>query len=64
MAELRSITATQDEKQRMMEILQRLHQEEVEGSGGSSSDEDESGDEGGLSEATLHRLLAKVGARG
>ena len=70
MAELHSITADQDDKRRMLEILQRLHQQEVEGGGsdsegGGSGGGDEEGDEGqaGLSDQTLHRLLAKVRRR-
>lgn len=54
----------------MLDILQRLHQQEVEEGGSGGSDEEEQGgggsggdDEegGGLSDQTLHRLLAKVG---
>lgn len=69
-SELRNTSAGEDERQRMLEILQRLHQQEVEegGSGGSDDDGEEgggSGDDdeegGGLSSQTLHRLLAKVG---
>lgn len=62
--ELRSITARQDERQRMLEILQRLHQQELEGSGSSGDEGGEEGEgeeeAGGLSAATLHRLFAKV----
>lgn len=50
----------------MLEILQRMHQQELGGggSGASSGDEggEESEEEGGLSAQTLHRLLAKVRA--
>jgi hypothetical protein len=70
-SELRNTSAGEDERQRMLEILQRLHQQEVEegGSGGGCDDDAEEGggsgeedDEGGggLSSQTLHRLLAKV----
>lgn len=66
MSELRSISAGEDERQRMLEILQRMHQQELGGggSGASSGDEggEESEEEGGLSAQTLHRLLAKVRA--
>lgn len=72
--ELRSITATHDEKQRMQEILQRLHEAELggddDGSSSSSSSGGEDADElggphfGGLSQATLRRLLAKAQACG
>ena len=69
-SELRNTSAGEDERQRMLEILQRLHQQEVEegGSGGSDDDGEEGGGSGdddeegaGLSSQTLHRLLAKVG---
>ena len=68
MSELRNTSAGEDERQRMLEVLQRLHQQEVEeGGSGGSDDEEEGGgsgeDEeegGGLSSQTLHRLLAKV----
>lgn len=62
-AELKGISAGEDERRRMLDILQRLHLQEVEGSGGGSSDDEgseEEGAEGGLSQQTLHRLLAKV----
>lgn len=77
MQELRSIRATQDQQQRMQEILQRLHEAELADDGGSSSsDEGGSGSSAGggvgggggaaeaegLSEATLHRLLARLQA--
>ncbi|EFN54985.1 hypothetical protein CHLNCDRAFT_134781 [Chlorella variabilis] len=67
-SELRSISAGEDERQRMLEILQRMHQQELGGggSGASSGDEggEESEEEGGLSAQTLHRLLAKMEAAG
>jgi hypothetical protein len=48
----------------MLEILQRLHQQELEGSGSSGDEGGEEGEgeeeAGGLSAATLHRLFAKV----
>lgn len=62
-SELRSITAGQDERQHMVDILQRLHQQEVEGGGSSDEggeDAEDVEEEGGLSNATLHLLLAKV----
>ena len=63
-SELQGMRAGEDERRHMLDILQRLHQQEVEGGGGSSEDEEgggsEAGDEGGLSEETLHRLIAKV----
>lgn len=66
MEELRSVTAGEDEKRRMIEILQRLHQAELEGSGSESGEEGAEGEgsdeEGGISVETLRRLLAKVGA--
>lgn len=71
-SELKSISASEGEKQHMLEILQRMHQQEVEGSGdeegsgdgaGGSGEEDEEED-GVLSEKTLHRLLAKMQASG
>lgn len=58
-SELQSVTAGEDEQRHMLEILQRMHQQEVEGSGSSSDEEEE--EEGGLSAETLHRLMAKVG---
>lgn len=62
--ELHAIRAGEDERRHMLDILQRLHQEEVEGGGDGSSDDEGGGseaeDDGGLSEETLHRLLAKV----
>lgn len=66
-AELKGISAGEDERRRMLDILQRLHLQEVEGSGGGSSDDEgseEEGAEGGLSQQTLHRLLAKMQAAG
>lgn len=63
MAELKGLSAGEDEKRHMMDILQRLHLQEVEGGGGGSSEDEGSEDEaeeGGLSQQTLHRLLAKV----
>ena len=68
--ELRSIRAGEGERQHMIDILQRMHQQEVEGGGGSGSssgsEEEEAEEEGGggLSERTLRRLLAKVGDEG
>jgi hypothetical protein len=47
----------------MVDILQRLHQQEVEGGGSSDEggeDAEDVEEEGGLSNATLHLLLAKV----
>lgn len=64
MEELKSVTATHAQKEEMIDILRRLHVQaaEQEGSGGPSDGKSSSSDEGGLSEATVHRLLAKVGA--
>ncbi|KAL4452311.1 hypothetical protein ABPG75_007973 [Micractinium tetrahymenae] len=66
-AELKSISAGEEERRHMVEILQRLHLQEVEGGDGGSSEEEseEEGEEGGgLSQQTLHRLLAKTQAAG
>ncbi|PSC72297.1 zinc finger HIT domain-containing 2 isoform A [Micractinium conductrix] len=69
-AELHSIRAGEAEKAHMMEILQRLHQQELGGSsdeegGEGGSDRGGSDEEGeGLSAETLHRLLAKMQAAG
>lgn len=63
--ELRSISATDVEKRRMLEILQRLHDQELgdEGGsedGGSSEEEEEEGGRAALSRETARLLLRKV----
>lgn len=67
MSELKSITATDEEKQRMMDILQRLHAQELaeaEGSGSDEKDEEDQEEEGGLSQQTMARLLARLQVEG
>ncbi|KAH7622217.1 putative Zinc finger HIT domain-containing protein 2 [Nannochloris sp. 'desiccata'] len=60
--ELRTLTATEDEKRRMQDILRLLHQQQIEdlegGSGGSSEGEEESSDDEELVPGlSLHRAL-------
>ncbi len=60
-AELKSITVTDAEKRQMLDILQKLHDQQLEEEDARSSDSD-SGDEteGGLSQQTVERLVKKV----
>ncbi|GAB4818983.1 hypothetical protein N2152v2_006029 [Parachlorella kessleri] len=62
-AELRSITASDAEKQRMLDILQKLHEQKLDDdvhSGANSSSEDEA--QGQLSQQTIQQLARKLEA--
>ena len=62
-AELRSITATDAEKQNMLDILQKLHEQQLDDdvhSDADSGSEDEA--EGHLSQQTVQQLARKVTA--
>ena len=66
--ELRQTRASEQEKQHMLEILQRVHDADAAGSLASPDLADVNGDEathqeGGLSEQTIARLLEKVSPR-
>ena len=60
MAELKGTTASPDDRQRMLEVLQRMHDDASQAS--SDSDEDgDAGSEGPLSRETLDKLQLQVG---
>lgn len=66
-AELKSITATDAEKRQMLEILQKVHEQQLgddvhSHTGGSSSSEEEDEGEAGLSQETARLLALKVRA--